>query len=70
MPWPNDHVYRCNGQKAPFHPLTIPEFVMGYCKIAIACLPVIDETLAAIDHIDYLSNVMGDIYTVANGSMC
>ena len=60
VPWPNDFVYRNNGRKVPFDSMTIPEFVIGYCHIVVSNIPVIPETEAALDHISYLSDVMGD----------
>ena len=42
-------------------PHLIPEFVVGYCHIVIANLPVMKETEIAIDHVGYLSNMMSDI---------
>ena len=60
VPWPNDYIYRNNGKKASFDTLSCPEFIQGYCNVILANLPVINETVIAIDHIDYLSEMMSD----------
>ena len=61
VPWPNDFIYRSNGKKATFDTMSIPEFVVGYCHIVIARLPVMKETEIAIDHVGYLSDMMSDV---------
>ena len=61
VPWPNDCIYLGNGKKATYDTLSIPEFVVGYCNIVIASLPIMTETKIAIDHVGYLSDVMADI---------
>ena len=61
VPWPNDSVYRNNGKKATYDTMSIPEFVVGYCKIAMASLPVSCDTEVTADHMGYLSDVMSDI---------
>ena len=61
VPWPNDFIYHSNGKKATFDTSSIPEFVVGYCHIVVANLPVIKETEVAIDHVGYLSDMMSDI---------
>ena len=61
VPWPNDYIFRANGKRAMFDTLSIPEFVVGYCSIVIASLPVINENKIAIDHVGYLSDVMSDV---------
>ena len=61
VPWPNDFIFRNNGKKATYDTLCISEFVVGYCGVIVANLPVSDDTHVARDHVDYLSDVMGDI---------
>ena len=41
--------------------MSIPEFVVGYCNIVIASLPVNNDTEVAADHVGYLADVMSDV---------
>ena len=41
--------------------MSIPEFVVGYCNIVIASLPVNNNTEVAADHVGYLADVMSDV---------
>ena len=54
-------IFRDNGKKTTYDTLSISEFVVGYCGVIVASLPVSDDTHVARDHVDYLSDVMGDI---------
>ena len=65
VPWPNDSVYRNNGKKAMYDTMSIPEFVVGYCKIVVASHPDIRVTA---DHVGYLSDVMLDIEGGGSGN--
>ena len=61
VPWPSDTVYRSNGKKALYDTMSIPEFVVGYCNIVIASLPVNNDTEVAADHVRYLADVTLDV---------
>ena len=47
-----------NGKKAMFDTMSVPEFVMGYCRIIVSLLPFMSETKIALDHLDYLTDMM------------